>query len=34
MSDTPADLTLLTELVRQVIAEQAIARDELTDDTG
>ena len=29
MSDATPDLTLLTQLVRQVIAEQAVAGDEM-----
>ena len=29
MSDSPPDLSMLAELVRQVIAEQAIARDDM-----
>ena len=29
MSDATPDLTLLTQLVRQVIAEQAVARDDM-----
>ena len=29
MSDATPDLTLLTQLVRQVIAEQGVARDDM-----